>query len=90
MSQLGLEELKRFCQAVGFEDDDALLEDLQGAAEDYVRAHTRRDLDAELPGAWPADCILAVKLLVATWYDDRSAAMPGAVRDLLSRHRDLN
>ncbi|WP_417723960.1 head-tail connector protein [Salipiger sp.] len=97
MSQLEVAELVRYCSAPEDGSDDALLGDLQGAAEGFVQSYTRRDLDAELPGAWPVDCLHAVKMLVAHWYQIREAMAEGAggevpfgVRDLLSSHRDLS
>ena len=97
MSQITLEEIKAHCQADDFTDDDDLLADLQGVAEEYVQKHVRRDLEAELPGAWPPGCVHAVKLLVAYWYGNRAAVgdgsdseVPMGVRDLLAPHRDLS
>lgn len=96
MSQLTLAEIKRYCQAVDFDDDDILLGELQAQAEDFVKSYTRRNLDVELPGAWPLGCTGAVKMLVAHWYDNRGGdadaafQVPAAVRDLLAAHRDLS
>lgn len=96
MSRIALEELKRHCQALGFEDDDALLAGLGEVAEAFVEDYTRRDLDGAFPDAWPGPCQLAAKLLVAHWYrnrealaDDAGAEVPLGVRDLLAPYRDL-
>jgi uncharacterized phage protein (predicted DNA packaging) len=97
VSQLDLAELKRHCQAVEFSDDDALLGDLQGLAEAFVQSYLRRDLETEMPGAWPAEVIGAVKFLVAHWYNNREAMaegvaieVPFGVRDMLAAWRDLS
>lgn len=90
MSQITLAEIKRYCQAEGFDDDDLLLGDLQSSAEAFVKDYTRRDFDEETPAAWPKACVAAVKFLVETWYDEREAAVPQAVRDMLAAHRDLS
>ncbi|HBB81913.1 MAG TPA: phage gp6-like head-tail connector protein [Sulfitobacter sp.] len=97
MSQVTLEEIKRQCQAQDFSDDDVYLGELQATAEEFVQNYTRRDLDTELPGAWPKTCCHAVKMLVAHWYGQREAVAQGAeatvpfgVRDLLAPHRDLS
>lgn len=97
MSQITIEEIKAHCQASDFADDDELLADLQKVAEEYVQSRIRRDLDAEVPGAWPQACVHAVKLLVAHWYANRAAVaagvgseVPMGVRDLLAPHRDLS
>ncbi|PTW39255.1 head-tail connector protein [Rhodovulum kholense] len=96
MTRIPLEELKRHCQAEGFEDDDLLLAGLGAVAERFVADYTRRDLDAAFPGGWPGPCQLAAKLLVAHWYRNREAVAEGAgaevplgVRDLLAAYRDL-
>ncbi|MEH6834813.1 head-tail connector protein [Falsihalocynthiibacter arcticus] len=97
MSQLTLDEVKRHCEAVDFTDDDTLLGDLQTLAEGFVTDYLRRDLDAEMPGAWPVACVGAVKQLVALWYVNREAAgsdgvsaVPFGVREMLAPHRDLS
>lgn len=97
MSQLTIAQVKAYCDAVDFSEDDALLTDLQAAAEAHVRDHLRRDLDAEMPGAWPEPCLLAVKLLVAHWYLHREAVsdkagqeVPLGVTRLLAPYRDLS
>lgn len=97
MSQVTLDEIKRQCAAEDFTDDDVFLGELQEAAEEFVANYTRRDLDAEFPGAWPKACCHAVKMLVAHWYGQREAVasggemtVPFGVRDLLAPHRDLS
>lgn len=96
MSQLFLADIKRHCQAEAYDTDDQVLSDYLAVAEEFVKDYTRRDLDAEFPGAWPLACIHAVKLLVAHWYQNREATgeaaqqIPFGVRDLLAPHRDLS
>lgn len=97
MSGLSLDELKRHCSAVGFSDDDQLIQDLQDLAEAFVKGYTRKDLDALYPGAWPKQCVGAVKMLVAYWYKNREAVaegvgseVPFGVRDMLADQRDLS
>ncbi|OWU77604.1 head-tail connector protein [Marinibacterium profundimaris] len=90
MSQLALADIKRYCQAVDFSADDQLLADLHKVAEEFVQKYTRRDLDAEFPGAWPEPCCQAVKLLVASWYREREAPVSDGVRDMLKPYRDLS
>jgi len=97
VSQLTIADIKRHCSAFDFDDDDALLDDLHKQAEEFVQKYLRRDLDIELPGQWPLGCTGAVKMLVAHWYDHRSAVsevsnfeVPFGVRDLLAQYRDLS
>tara|TARA_Y100001963_G_scaffold73574_2_gene102334 strand:- start:25840 stop:26112 length:273 start_codon:yes stop_codon:yes gene_type:complete len=90
VSQLTLAQVKQFCQAADFPDDDGLLQDLQAEAEAWVQDYLRRDLDEEMPDAWPLACIMAAKLIIAARYDDREAEIPGAVREMLAGHRDMS
>lgn len=96
MSQLFLADIKRHCLAEAYDTDDQVLSDYLAVAEEFVKDYTRRDLDAEFPGAWPLACTHAVKLLVAHWYQNREAGgeaaqqIPFGVRDLLAPHRDLS
>ncbi|MBR9764140.1 MAG: phage gp6-like head-tail connector protein [Rhodobacteraceae bacterium] len=97
MSQLTIAQVKAFCDAADFSDDDELLADLKDAAEAHVKDHLRRDLDAEMLGVWPAPCLMAVKLLIAHWYLHREAVsekagqeVPLGVTRLLAPYRDLS
>ncbi|MGY9046067.1 hypothetical protein P775_14230 [Puniceibacterium antarcticum] len=96
MSQVTLDDIKRHVNAVEFSVDDPLLGDLQAVAEEFVQSYTRRNLDEELPGAWPLACTMAVKMLVALWYDNKrdgvtegpATEIPFGIRDLLAPHKD--
>ena len=97
MSQLTIAQVKAYCDAADFSDDDDLLADLQVAAETHVKDHLRRDLDVEMSGVWPEPCLMAVKLLVAHWYLHREAVSEKAVQEvplgvtrLLAPYRDLS
>lgn len=99
MSGIPLEVIKRHCQADDFDDDDALLAELQVNAEGYVAGYVRRDLDTEFPDGWPEkDFGGSVKMLVAFWYENRSGTDAGAgwdnvrkaVGDMLAPMRDLS
>lgn len=96
MTRIPLDEIKRHCQADGYDDDDQLLTDLTEAAEDYVLGYVRRDLDNEFPDGWPDKCKGAVKFLVAFWYESRDAidtsrwsAVRNAVKDMLANERSF-
>lgn len=77
---------------------DGILADYIAAAEAYVTGYTRRDLDAEFPGGWPAPCLQAVRLMVGHWFLFREATtqgevsrpIPFGVTALLAPYRDLS
>lgn len=97
MSQLTPDQVKPHLSIMPeYVDEDALIQSIIDASEAYVVQYTRRDLDADFPGGWPADILQAVKLLVAHFYENREAtmeagdrALPFGVRPLLAAHRDF-
>lgn len=97
MSQLTPAAVKpHLALPAGDTGDDALIQDYIDSAEAHVVAYTRRDLDAEFPGGWPADILQPVRLLVGHFYLNREAVSSGqmveiplGVKALLAPHRDL-
>ena len=76
-----LSEIKNYLR-VDFEDDDTLIEGLLSGAEDYIKNTTGKTFPEDSGGVKCKLYVLAVQMLVAHWYANRSVASEKPVNDL--------
>lgn len=99
MATVDLELLKKHVHADDFTDDDAYLQHLLGAAEQYVCTATNRTKDELLEaggGDFPAMLQQAVLLIAGHWYNQREAVsgvqmaeVPYTMQALIKPYRKL-
>lgn len=99
MGAVDLKLFKQHVRAADFADDDAYLQHLLSAAEQWVISATNRT-EAELremsEGAFPLPLVQAVMMLAAHWYNQRESVsgvqmteVPDGLSSLIKPYRRL-
>lgn len=76
---ISLDDVKQYLR-VDHSDDDVLIDSMLMAAQEYVENFTKRTYENDSYGlVVPATVRMAILLLVAHWYDNRSVQAIGTV-----------